>query len=275
MQKSFLIYFSLLPAVQIQEGWSRFLGVHLLASGYHLPSNGQLGSGVFGPNGPINYTFSPDSGSLLVIGQVGGGQVESIAPSTPLEVDLFISLSFEKLVLRYFNFLQGRWMLPHGMLYENMTGYSSLELDIGIDRSVSLCHDNLCCQLSYSSSCPTGTCDHYKLIAYTGPRFLGGGMYTVSIQLCGVVACSDSNIDSCARSSVNRTIQFDAFELGGNFSSAQQVYPTAITKELQLLPLESLQLVLDNVGSVALNAAQTLVDVLSIGLYGRAYSLDG
>ena len=100
-------------------------------------------------------------------------------------------------------------------------------------------------------------------------------MYTVSIQLCGVVACSDSNIDSCARSSVNGTVQFDAFELCGNFSSAQQVYPTAITKELQLLPLESLQLVLDNVGSVALNAAQTLVDVLSIGLYGRAYSLDG
>lgn len=167
-------------------------------------------------------------------------------------------------------------MLPHGMLYENLTGYSSLELEIGTEKSASLCHEDLCCQVSYSSSCPGESCDHYKLLAYTGPRSLGGGMYIVSIQLCGVVACSNSSIGSCARSTVNNTVLFDSLQMVGNFSSAQQVYPTAITKELQLLPVGSLQLSLDTVvSSVALNSVQSLVDVLAVGLYGRAYSRDG
>ena len=168
-------------------------------------------------------------------------------------------------------------MLPHGMLYENLTGYSSLELEIGIEKSASLCHEDLCCQVSYSSSCPEELCDHYKLLAYTGPRTLGGGMYTVSIQLCGVVGCSNSSIESCARSTVNNTVLFDTLEMIGNFSSAQQVYPTAITKELKLLPFGSLQLNVDTAvaGSVALNSVQSLVDVLAVGLYGRAYSKDG
>ena len=101
-------------------------------------------------------------------------------------------------------------------------------------------------------------------------------MYIVSIQLCGVVACSNSSIESCARSTVNNTVLFDSLQMAGNFSSAQQVYPTAITKELQLLPVGSLQLSLDTVvGSVALNSVRSLVDVLAVGLYGRAYSRDG
>ena len=160
------------------------------------------------------------------------------------------------------------------MLYENLTGYSSLELETGTGMSASLCHEDLCCQISYSSSCPGELCDHYKLLTYTGPRTLGGGMYTVSIQLCGVVVCSNSSIESCARSTVNNTVLFDALHMAGNFSSALQVYPTAITKDLQLLPFGSLELILDTAGSVALNSVQTLVDVLAVGLYGRAYSKD-
>ena len=89
-------------AAQIQEGWSRFLGVHLLASGYHLPSNGQLGSGIFGPNGPINYTFSPDSGSLLVVGQVGDASANLISPpQSEIQVSLITSTNDFQLVFFY------------------------------------------------------------------------------------------------------------------------------------------------------------------------------
>ena len=80
-------------------------------------------------------------------------------------------------------------------------------------------------------------------------------------------------IESCAKSSVRNTAAFSKLELVGNFSSARQVFPTVITKELQLLPADSLQL---NLGSstIGLNSSHTLSDVLAIGLYGRAYDKD-
>ena len=66
-----------IPAVQKQEGWARFLGVNLLASNYHLPANGQIGSGIYGLSGAINYTSAPDSGTFLVIAQVQDNSIKA------------------------------------------------------------------------------------------------------------------------------------------------------------------------------------------------------
>lgn len=76
-------------------------------------------------------------------------------------------------------------MEPHGMLYEDLTNYSSLTLESGMDQSVFLCHGDLCCSLNYSISCSTNQlCDNYRLLSYSGFRTLGGGLYTVYIQVC-------------------------------------------------------------------------------------------
>jgi hypothetical protein len=58
----------------MQEGWARFLNATLLASNYHLPANGQIGSGLYDAAGAINYTSSPDSGTRMVVAQVGGNE---------------------------------------------------------------------------------------------------------------------------------------------------------------------------------------------------------
>ena len=76
-------------------------------------------------------------------------------------------------------------MEPHGMLYEDLTSYSNTELKIGSPETVVLCHDDLCCQLNYSITCPAGElCNQYRLFSYSGFRTLGGGTYTVFIQVC-------------------------------------------------------------------------------------------
>ena len=243
--------------------------VHLLASGYHWPKNGQLGSGIYGPLGPINYTFNPDSGTRLVTAEIptSGQQAES--------KDDFVQQQ------------QERSLEPHGLFYENMTGYSNLLLETGQDRSVSLCHGDLCCTLSYSSSCPTADCVSYRLLAYSGFRGVAGE-YTMAIQLCGVVACADEDsVDSCGQQSVvNRTVDFvrNAFHLEGNFSSARHVYPTATTSSnLQLLPAGSIRLnIAPSAGGITIvglsgnddDRGAVFSDLLSIGLYGRAYEKD-
>ncbi|EFX88215.1 hypothetical protein DAPPUDRAFT_311789 [Daphnia pulex] len=70
-----------LTAIQMQEGWTRFLGGTLLASNYHLPANAQIGSGIYDAAGAINYTSSPDSGTRLVVAQVGGNEKSTLAKS--------------------------------------------------------------------------------------------------------------------------------------------------------------------------------------------------
>lgn len=94
------------------------------------------------------------------------------------------------------------------------------------------------------------------------------------LQLCGVVACADQSVQSCAKPTVTQIAQINALELAGNFSSAHQVYPTVITKELQLLPVGSCELNFYDGGEVGLVASRSLSETLAIGLYGRAYEKD-
>lgn len=57
-----------LTALQFQEGWSRAGNVNLLASGYHRPTGGQFGSGIYaGVNGPISYTKRHHIGTQMII----------------------------------------------------------------------------------------------------------------------------------------------------------------------------------------------------------------
>uniref|UniRef100_A0A0P5E0J0 Putative Argonaute-2 n=1 Tax=Daphnia magna TaxID=35525 RepID=A0A0P5E0J0_9CRUS len=249
-----------LTAIQKQEAWARFLGATLLASNYHLPANGQIGSGIYDAAGAISYISSPDSGTRIIAAQVGNKEDSPRGEVCPKEI------------------LQNstaRWMEPHGMLYEDLTNYSSMELTAGVAQTAFLCHDDLCCQLNYSISCPSNEiCDQYRLFTYSGFRTLGGGVYTVNIQLCGVVACTDQNVKSCAKPDVINLAQIDALDLSGNFSSARQVYPTSITKDLQLLPAGSLDLNFYGDGAIGLITSLPLSEALAIGLYGRAYSKD-
>lgn len=178
----------------MQEGWARFLGATLLASNYHLPVNGQIGSGIYDGSGVINYTSSPDSGTRLVVSQIGGNEnsnlidfySNSVSKSTVItfKISLSIQIFFDENKIS----LKARWMEPHGMLYEDLTNYSNMELITGEAQTVSLCHDDLCCHLNYSIVCPQHTselCDQYRLFSYSGFRTLGGGMYTVNIQVWG------------------------------------------------------------------------------------------
>lgn len=92
--------------------------------------------------------------------------------------------------------------------------------------------------------------------------------------MCGLVACADEHLESCGKPTLSRIPQIDALELKGNFSSARQVYPSSINKELQLLPANSLELSSYKNGEFKLTATKTLSDALAIGLFGRAYDKD-
>lgn len=74
------------------------------------------------------------------------------------------------------------------MLYEDLNNYTNVDLEFGVAQSQVLCHDDLCCQINYSITCSTNNlCDKYKLLSYSGFRTLGGGTYTIYIQVRSIL----------------------------------------------------------------------------------------
>jgi len=246
-----------LAAVEVQESWARSLSVNLLASNYHLPSSGKLGSGIYGPDGFITYTSDPASGTKLLIVQVpkDGGDAVVIA-NKQISAD---------------NPPDG-WREPHYVLYENLTAYTSLVVATGPQNRV-LCHHNLCCHFNVSTSCQNDqNCDKYRLLAYSGTRFVGFGHYEIGMQMCGMVACTNSDPDSCARPDTVPASSIDYLHIRGNFT-AMTVLPSLLDKDLQLLPNGSVNFETGD-DSAALAATRPLNDVISVGLYARDYERD-
>ena len=83
------------------------------------------------------------------------------------------------------NFTKNVNEVNHSMWYEDISNYSTIELEHGVSKNTMLCHNDLCCQLIYSITCPQSevNCDTYRLLSYSGLRSLGGGAYTIYIQV--------------------------------------------------------------------------------------------
>lgn len=136
-----------------------------------------------------------------------------------------------------------------------------------------LCHHDLCCHFNVSTSCADDQdCDKYRLLAYSGTRFVGFGHYEIGLQMCGMVTCRSSDINSCAQPYAKPATTIDYLQIRGNIS-ALTVLPSVLNKDLLLLPNGYLNFDIGD-GVVSLAGTRPLNDVLSIGLYGRDYEKD-
>lgn len=162
---------------------------NLLASGYHRPSQGQLGSGIFSDSmGPLNYTVNPASGSRMVVAEV------PIIPhkSTMLPIKSFpqsqISMNYTLTFLK-----------------ENLSSYASYSLNVKEANSVKVCHNYFCCSLQYKFHTfnYTESIGGYKLIAFNGFRKVARETAKFGWQVCGVLRCASNALESCTEISQN------------------------------------------------------------------------
>ena len=100
-----------------------------------------LGSGIFSPRGPLNYTYSAGAGSRLVTarvpvirrGEEGAGQLE-------LEQEAVQRTQLDQ---------KGAWARSWAYS-EDMTSYSQAEMARGRPHTLRLCHHGaFCCEASY------------------------------------------------------------------------------------------------------------------------------
>jgi len=209
-----------MTAPQQQNAWAAGNNVNFLASNYHEPAYGNLGSGIYSPSGPLNYTYDASTGSNMVI-----AQIPKLAKQKERSTDMKVqgkSLSDTHYVIdRNINEESG-----YNVHYEDLSMYSSISLEKGNANNQIVCHnEEFCCHISYkvTENVPDVS---YKLIAYKGDRATPGG-YVVSVENCGVVMCKD---DICGVELANTESleEFEYLELSGVFSDNAMILPSVL-----------------------------------------------
>ena len=91
-----------------------------------------LGSGIYSPTGPLNYTYDIGSGSKLVMAEIPIKKSEKVTKiNSPTEIQF-----------RQIN-----------ATFENISFYTKIEMTKGQHESVQLCHnETFCCEAAYTIS---------------------------------------------------------------------------------------------------------------------------
>lgn len=232
-----------LTAPQYHSGWALANDVTVLAAGYHDPQAGSLGSGIYdGRAGILNATYSSESGSQLVIGQL------ATTPGTA----------------------QVRQDTHHPYLHEDVSKYSKIALSPG-DKCIHLNHTgaeegsgSVYCSLSYSVVEPV---ESYHLIAYSGQRTFAGGQFTAGIQVCGLLLCQNGSCFTPNASSDTST--FDIIKLSGTFKPGLKAMPVHLDTNLR--PYRSDYY---SYNPSVIQSKHPIKNLYSLALYARNYQID-
>ena len=135
-----------------------------------------LGSGLYSPSGPLNFTYNTTGGSELIVAEVP--ILSAGRKGTPRREE------------------GRRWrggQAGDPGLWENITAYSRAPLLRGRHEVVTLCHgETFCCEASYFLRG-----DSYHLLAYKGLRDMAIPGLKIPIEVCGVALLCCPQPDLC------------------------------------------------------------------------------
>lgn len=244
-------WFDELPAwysVAVQQAWSIHNGIPLLASGIQRLDMGSLGSGIYaGLRGPLNYTYSPDGMSKLLLADLSN--TTSLDPRYPGDV-----LHPKKRVLKY----------------ADVSDHAAQEITQPSGDS-RVCHGDFCCSLSYETE---ELRDKFVLLARNGQQNIANYM-ELGMQHCILAVCESVNGTICKSFTTKSATKFTKLQLTGAFAT-NAIFPVLASNELALTPKEKWQFetTAANVSSLTLKENGKDEDILQVVLYARLYDKD-
>jgi len=236
---------------------------NILVSGYHEPTRGRLGSGIFsGSAGPLNYTFDPSSGSKLVIAEV---------PITPFSAPIKVPKAFSK---------ELRNPAIHFLLKEDLRNYSTTVLGTRNASETKNCYEDFCCSFKYAFKAfkKSATLSDYRLIAFSGFRKTAKETAEFGWEVCGVMRCLNETLASCTE--VNRSADrkllpsFTWFELfTTSMEVSQPMKPSLNTLDTHFQPIPYGRFKFTRKEGLVKAVSSTLCDVnvQTIALINRIY----
>ena len=268
--------FCISSAPSVQNGWSRQLGVNLLVSGYHLPENAKLGSGIYRGFSDLGqkYVFNPDSGNRIIV-----SEIETIAAADGVQrprskLKAVVTSAAADLSEDEHTQTNKNLRRKHHLYYDDISNYENIVLvpsTLGEPQMVDLCYnEQICCSLNYTFTSSL----NYSLLAYSGKMLQGGDTYAMYIQVCAVVWCKTENVSTCSHinDGLPTNDKFHIHTLYGNFTT-KYVYPIALTRNLTLVD-NNFYSVNTNRNIWTLKMQDETHNLLSVGIFGRWYSKD-
>ncbi|CAG7637540.1 unnamed protein product [Allacma fusca] len=269
-----------LTAIQAQMFWASSSKATLLASGYHNPEFGKMGSGIYLPSGqPLNYTFNPDSGTQVVYAKVP--KIPERATTKSTIVNTNVHKNMESLFAMHFYYR------------ENLGNYTGVTLPMTPgENKISACDNEFCCEVQYtyidSHSVGTSLPEEmktatHKLIVFNQQRKFSSPSVVrlMGLQICSVVRCLNDTMESCAEYSTKPDHDllpgFEAIQLSASpFKVFQHSQPgfTTLDTTLEVIPLELFEQKLEEERrdySVKSNSIKEF-QIQTIALFNRVFS---
>jgi len=196
-------------SIQFHSAFAAGHGTNFLAANIHWPEQRFHGSGIYTPDGAAAYYYNTTIGStaMLVVKEIPvlrqSQGVNSFhhqpqqSDDTAAPSDVFRAVLFDDT----FNLVQ-------------------LGQPSGIQE---VCHNNLCCSVSYQINSTAIGKEFFAVGAFDGLHTHEGSYY---LHICTIIRCMKSENTTVCTDRLKETINFDliSFEMHGNFSTPY-VYP--------------------------------------------------
>jgi len=172
------------------------MNVDLLAAGYNFPSAGSTGSGVY-QNGRFSSIILSGDESKMLVSEVSKAVLNSELKS--------YSCGFKT-------------------SEENLENFIAKPLKISDSlESESICFSDFCCHVEYQLDSSYAGKFHYQILLFSGFR-THAKIDKGSLQVCGVVACSSEEKQSCAhgfdKSNYSKDVLFTNLKIRANFTTS-------------------------------------------------------
>ncbi|XP_064624833.1 pantetheinase-like [Lineus longissimus] len=234
----------LLSAVGFHSGWARGMGVNFLSANIHRPKHRMAGSGIYSPEGVLEYTRSDEKNGVLLVSNVSVVEQSQNKPemkSKVIKVPTITSDVFQS------------------VLFGDTFNFVYLDPD---DKSAVVCQGSLCCGASYRA---TGKKEEYVIGALDRLHTLEGQYY---LQICVVLKCANASRDSCGSPVTSSSWRFSELHLAGTFKTPY-IFPQVITDGIHVpakdsWTYEDKSITFQNVSD----------PVLSASLFGRWFEMD-
>ncbi|XP_006885041.1 PREDICTED: pantetheinase [Elephantulus edwardii] len=238
-----------LSAVEFHSAWAMGMGVNFLAANIHQPLKRMTGSGIYAPNSSraFHYDMKTNKGKLLI------SQLDSHPYSSAVNWSTYAN--------SIGTHATGNQEFKGIVFFDKFTFVTLKE----VTGNYTVCHKDLCCHLNYKMSEKRSE-ELYALGAFDGLHTVEGQYY---LQICTMLKCKTTNVNSCGESVETASTRFETFSLSGTFGT-QYVFPEVLLSEVQLAPGE-FQVSRDG---QLLSTKPTSGPVLTVTLFGRWYEKD-
>ncbi|NWU89031.1 VNN1 Pantetheinase, partial [Upupa epops] len=243
-----------LTAVEFHSAWAMGMGVNVLAANTHNINRSMTGSGVYAPQGARTYYYDMKSmdGHLLL------AELDShprLSPaSTPAVNWSSYALSVKRVPPKGHDF--------RGRIFHDWFVLTELTGPQGI---LTVCHNNLCCHLSYKMAGKRED-EVYVLGAFDGLHVVEGQYY---LQICTLLKCKSTDLNTCGQPVDTAQTRFEMFSLSGTFGTTY-VFPEVLCSGVQLAPGE-FEVLKDG---RLVSKMTPMKPVLTVTLFGRWYEKD-